>query len=139
MPEWLKDWWPVIALVTPMAILAAGWVIRMGLASKTDLRNHADKQAEAMEKHDLRLAEIDRRLDRGEGRFERISLLLGQMPTKDDVHALALGIERISAGQGAIEAKVEGVRSQVNKTEERVAMMDDYLRQDALLDKQRTS
>ncbi|MDD3447354.1 MAG: hypothetical protein PHS60_18275, partial [Zavarzinia sp.] len=110
MPDWLQSWWGAVALTTPLVVTAIGWAVRKGLASQKDLEKEKAARAAALAAHAeavtkkiaeeaamrdrdysevaKRLVGIDRRLDRGEDRFERIGLRLDQMPTKDDIHDL---------------------------------------------------
>lgn len=148
MPEWLQSWWPPIALAVPLALTAIGWIIRMGLASKGELTAEAQRRSAAIAaeatqrgqdlRHiDGRLNEIDRRLDRGEDRFERIGLRLDQLPTKDDIAKIALGMAEVNASVGKIGVRVEGLSDRLGQTDERLQTLDDYLRQDSLIEKQK--
>ncbi|WP_133251664.1 hypothetical protein [Zavarzinia aquatilis] len=148
MPEWLQSWWPAIILGTPLALGSITWAIRKGLASQKDLQAAEDKAttsiaAEGKQRDQDyrhiqgRLNEIDRRLDRGEDRFERIGLRLDQLPNKDDINRIALGMAEVNAAVGKLGVRVEGLSDRLGQTDERLQTLDDYLRQDSLIEKQK--
>ncbi|MDD3446236.1 MAG: hypothetical protein PHS60_12550 [Zavarzinia sp.] len=159
MPEWLQSWWGAVALGTPLVVTAIGWAVRKGLASQKDLEKekaaraaelaaHAETVAKkiaeeaAMRDRDYsevtkRLVGIDRRLDRGEDRFERIGLRLDQMPTKDDIHDLSKSITGLVGSVGQVGVRVEALSERLSATDGRLQMLDEYLREDSLIEKQR--
>ncbi|RTL99767.1 hypothetical protein EJV44_04610 [Ancylobacter aquaticus] len=47
MPEWLKEWWPAVALLGPIAFAVLSWAVRTGLASRKDLNEAIASEARA--------------------------------------------------------------------------------------------
>jgi len=138
MPEWLTPHVAVI-LLTAIVVPAVTWAVRIALVSRKDLAAESEARAAAIAGVHGRMSEIDRRLDRGEDRFGRLEIQLQQMPTKDDLHAVSLALQAVSGQIAKVDTEVKALGRQIEKTDERLAVIDDYLRQDSLIEKQRST
>lgn len=129
MPEWLRDLWSPLAVFLPLLVGLFGWIIRVGLASKSDLAKVLD--ALSQEQIDRRAAihHVTNRLDRGEARFEALGEQIKQLPTIADVHALAVAIERVTAPIAVSNAQIQGLQDRIVATGERIALIEDFLRE----------
>lgn len=104
MPE-LLQYWPVIAfLATVVAIPGAGWIIRMGLASKDDLRAEADARGRAD-------AEIDERLS-------KVETDMGHMPSKEAFHAMDVTLAELRGEIQVLAERLKPVASIADRLQE---------------------
>lgn len=126
MPIWLKDWWPLIVLLVPLTIAAAGWVIRMGLASRRDMEAglaavavtiaaEAKARSEALAKLDEKVSQGLSSVDR---RLIQVETDIRHLPTAEDMTELKDSMAEIGA-QGRHTAKdVETISKSVTRIED---------------------
>ncbi|CAA0129558.1 Uncharacterised protein [Starkeya nomas] len=96
MPDWLKEWWPVVAIAFPAIVTVLGWAVRTGLASRKDLDAAIAKEAAARaaqaEKMGVELREIDLRTRETAQEIKHLPSRKDIEGLKDQLsHAVALG------------------------------------------------
>jgi predicted nucleic acid-binding Zn-ribbon protein len=101
MPEWLREWWAPLALaVTVVLAPLARWGLRSGLASKEDLSKAAGGLKDAIEQQ---TAGLDARIDELEREHRVIRVRLEALPTREDIHKLAIAMETLAGRIGTLD------------------------------------
>ena len=124
MPD-LMPYWPVIGLLTPLVLGAAGWAIRMGLASKKDLDDHAKAEEKARQSAIETLAgDIGRRLDEIEASQEKaaqrtivIETEIRHLPSSEDIAGIKLELAGWKAGVAGLEREMQSISRSVTRIE----------------------
>ncbi|ODN71189.1 DUF2730 family protein [Methylobrevis pamukkalensis] len=120
--EALKEYWPIITAVATILLGAAGWAIRMGLASKADLA--AEAAARALHQH-----EFEQRMEASlsgvrAGQHElasrtlRIETEIKHLPTSEDISALRDQVSQISATATATNRELQSINHSLNRLED---------------------
>lgn len=127
MPD-LMPYWPIIGLLTPFVVGAAGWAIRTGLASKKDLAEQAKTEADARQTAIAGLAgDIGRRLDEIE---------MGQEKNAQRTLVIETEIRHLPSGEDIAEIKQEiagwkgvwsGLEREMNSISRALARVEDSL------------
>ncbi|WP_333822846.1 hypothetical protein [Pinisolibacter sp.] len=124
MPD-LMPYWPVIGLLTPLVLGAAGWAIRMGLASKKDLDDHAKAEEKARQSAIETLAgDIGRRLDEIEASQEKaaqrtivIETEIRHLPSSEDIAGIKQELAGWKAGVAGLEREMQSISRSVTRIE----------------------
>lgn len=115
MPDWLKEWWPVVAFLMPFLTGAGLWAVRVGLASKSELTAEEDARDEAIAQCEKRLhAEIGRlgeTVAKVDSRVAKLEHDFQHLPTKEQVHKLELSTSEM---KGDVKAMRETMTSVAN-------------------------
>lgn len=128
MPEWVREWWPMLAFVLTAGLGVAGWAIRTGLASRHDLdRGLREEQTARAREIDGLETRVVQQLDElrkaqsvvGE-RMVRIESELQHLPTTADFNELRSGIAKV-------EGRLLGVEQQGMATGTAVTRIENYL------------
>lgn len=121
----LMQFWPVIALATPLVLAAAGWAIRMGLASKRDLEQHADAEEQARSDAIRSLgADIDRRLtqiesvqDSMSNRTLVIETEIQHLPSSEDIAEIKQELAAAKARWDGFDRDLQSVSRALTRVE----------------------
>ena len=106
----LKD---IAAVVSPLGTI----LLAIALAY---LRGHfvTRKEHEAVV---LKQAEMKERLDRGDARFTQLGERIATLPTRQDMHELALAVTAMGGDLKAVTASMTGLRDSTERIEAAVA------------------
>lgn len=115
MPEWLKEWWPLIVFSTPFIYGAISWVINKGLVSKDELEAAIAKSEGEAEK---KLKEIRMRLDDGAERFEHLSKQVADTPSKTEFYEVLLALQKQDGKIDVVSERIEGQTALMRRVEE---------------------
>lgn len=111
MPEGLKEWWPLIVLLTPLVLGAIVWAIRKGLASKDDLAAEARTRAEAMSELEDKLNQLDRRT-------LSIEADVKHLPTTEDFGAMREQLARVGSAVDNTARELDSINRALNRVED---------------------
>lgn len=121
MPDWLKEWWPALALVVPMVYGWLLWSAKKGLASQDDVRAEAAARADAIKKleGDLgdKIGDIDRRTLRIESDLEHL-------PTAKDMADLRQEVARIAGSMEGSQRELTSISRALTRVEDRLIKGD---------------
>ncbi|WP_142851010.1 DUF2730 family protein [Telmatospirillum sp. J64-1] len=92
------------------------WAMRREWVTKAELSVFQTRHAE---QH----AELDRRLQVAEVRFERLETSLRHMPTKEDLAQISEAVANVAAAISGIEATVRGMSQSVAGLQDTVTML----------------
>ena len=124
MPD-LMPYWPVIAFVLAVVYGAAVWAIRMGLASKKDLDDHAKAEEKVRQTAIETLAgDIGRRLDEIEAGQEKnaqrtlvIETEIRHLPSSEDIAGIKQELAGWKAGLASLQRETESISRSVARIE----------------------
>lgn len=121
MPEFLKEWWPVIAVLGPFAVGVLGWIIRQGLASKADLVKEREARHKAIEDAKGELAasmnSVAAAVGKVDGRVAKLEHDFQHLPTKEQVHKLEVTTTEMKGDVKAMNETVKGVAGTASRLE----------------------
>ena len=128
MPD-LMPYWPLIGLLTPLVLGAAGWAIRMGLASKKDLADQAKIEADARQKAIAEIAgAIGRRLDEIEAGQERndqrtlvIETEIRHLPSAEDIAEIKQEIASWKGVWSGLEREMTSISRTLARVEDNLS------------------
>lgn len=115
MPVWLKEWWPLIALMVPLTIAVAGWMVRMGLATRQDLAAETVARGAAIDAVEVMLSD---RMSGLSNRMLAIEKEVQHLPTADDFAELRNEMTRVGTMVEASKREVESVGKAINRVED---------------------
>lgn len=115
MPVWLKEWWPLIALMVPLTIAVAGWMVRMGLATRQDLAAETAARGAAIDAVEVMLSD---RMSGLSNRMLAIEKEVQHLPTADDFAELRNEMTRVGTMVEASKREVESVGKAINRVED---------------------
>ncbi|WP_372400274.1 hypothetical protein ABMY26_32185 [Azospirillum sp. HJ39] len=136
MPDWLKEWWPVIAVSiaigSPLVLAWVGWSVRARFASKDDLAAEAKARNEAIDterksRHE-REAEMREAAMAVRGRLDRVETAIEHLPTAEAVATLTLQLTRVEGKLAVFEERANGFVALFERTDRQVQIMDEFLR-----------
>lgn len=108
MPEALREWWPVLTLIIPLALAAVGWAIRKGLVSKDEL---IAAVAETDQRMSAQIGQLEARLKEGDDKFAHLARQIENTPSKQELHEVLLAIRGQS---GEINVLAERIANQTS-------------------------
>jgi hypothetical protein len=123
MPDWLKDWWPPLAiaigLLSPMLMGWIAWSLRHRFVTREDHEaSVADRQGSFAKLETaiggLRL-ETNERLTKSETRLSLVERDVSHLPTRHDFERLADRFAKVETNVGRVETGVESLREAVNR------------------------
>lgn len=114
MPDALREWWPVLTLIVPLALGAAAWAIRKGLVSKDELKA-AVEDSEQRIRDDL--DDVAARLKEGDRAFEDLSRRIADTPSKQELHQVMLGISELKGSLGVLNERMQGQSALMERVE----------------------
>jgi uncharacterized membrane protein YccC len=123
MPDWLKDWWPPLALaiglISPMLMGWIWWSLRHRFVTREDHeRSIADRQTSFAEVKvaigDMR-QQTHERLAQSETRLSLVERDVKHLPTRGDFERMADRFARVETNLGRVETGVEGLSEAVNR------------------------
>ncbi len=121
MPEWLKEWWPALALAVPMVYGWLLWAAKKGLASQDDVRAEAAARAKDIKRleDDVggKIGEIDRRTLRIEADLEHL-------PTAKDMADLRQEVARIAGSMEGSQRELTSISRALTRVEDRLIKGD---------------
>lgn len=113
MPQWMQEWWPLVAILGPVLVGWVWWSARQRFADRDWVSAMAAGQTEALRvvTEKLEKAVADERQQRRDlGRqVDKHQAVLEQMPTKDDFHALHLKLTETGGRLDAISQELKSV------------------------------
>ncbi len=115
MPGWLKEWWPVIALLVPLVIGWLLWTVRIGLASKAELSAESVSRGRAIEEVEQRLSEDLSKLNT---RMLTIEQEVRHLPTAEDFSELRNEVTRVGTLVVASTRELESVGRALSRVED---------------------
>ncbi|WP_341990350.1 hypothetical protein [Azorhizobium sp. AG788] len=115
MPGWLKEWWPVIALLVPLVIGWLLWTVRIGLASKAELSVESVSRGKAIEEVEQRLSEDLSKLNM---RMLTIEQEVRHLPTAEDFSELRNEVTRVGTLVVASTRELESVGRALSRVED---------------------
>ncbi|RJF84861.1 DUF2730 family protein [Azospirillum cavernae] len=136
MPDWLKEWWPFVALAvavgSPLVHAWVGWSVRARFASKDDLAGEGKARGEALdmerkarhEREDAMREAVNALL----GRVDRLESAIEHLPTAEAVATLTLQLTRVEGKLAVFEERANGVVALFERTDRQVQVMDEFLR-----------
>ena len=131
MPEWLKEWWPAIALVVmvaaPLVVAAVRWVFRKGLVSQDNL---AETVAVLKEGQAAEVKLLNQRLDDLGRRIDKVERFMDHLATKDDISEVLLKLSAQDGERRTLAAKIDGL----GQVMERIMVPLDMLTQQRITD-----
>jgi hypothetical protein len=113
------------ALALLLSLATSVWTIFSG-PSRANARRH-DELAKLT---DDRFAEGRARMDRHDNRISRLEQSLQAMPTKDDMHAVALAVEGMRGRLDVMSAQMGGQKDIMERLEIIVSRHEDHLLQE---------
>lgn len=124
----LLTWWPVLAFLGSVVVIpAAGWAIRMGLASKAELSTEAKDRAAALVALETRLGArfdgMEREQSELSDRTLRIETEISHLPTSDD-------IAELKAAVGRTDTRFEGMLREMQSITRALTRIEDHLFKD---------
>jgi len=121
MPDWLREWWPLIGLVTPLAVGGVLWAVRTGLASKADLATESRARAAAIDELEKKFTDELRPIER---RVSAVEHEVRHLPTADDLSELRNEVTRVGT-------LVEGSTRELQSVGRALTRVEDHLLQRA--------
>ena len=119
MPEWLKEWWPVIVLIGPFIVGILSWAVRTGLASRKDLDSAMDAEAKArsgsMRELEVKVSDDLKALDR---RTLTIEHEIRHLPTTKDFDQLKDQLSKVGSTVDSTARELVGVNLALNRVED---------------------
>lgn len=115
MPDWLKEWWPVIALLTPFGMGGVLWAVRTGLASKADLAKEKDAREDADDAMANRLSVEIGQLTQ---RMVTLEQEVRHLPSAEDFAELRNEVTKIGTLATASIREIESVGRAVTRVED---------------------
>lgn len=115
MPEWLREWWPLITLLVTLVIPAVIWAVRKGLVSKDELalamKGQSDEMATLKQSMNHQLGDLDRRTI-------KIESDIRHLPTAAQVNDLHVLLTKVAGSTAASERQVESLSRNLNRIED---------------------
>lgn len=108
MPDWLRDWWPVVLLGLPMLVAAIGWAVRKGLVTH-------DTFATALQERDAKIAAESQSRAELSSAVARIEFRLTQMPSRDDLHGLSVSLAEFRGDLKAMRTGMSGLEGSMER------------------------
>jgi len=136
MPEWLREWWPFLALSvalgSPLVQAWVGWSVRARFASKDDMAAEAKARNDAIDaerkaRHE-REGEMRETMTAVRGRLDRVETAIEHLPTAEAVAALTLQLTRVEGQLAVFEERTNGFTALITRTDRQVQVMDEFLR-----------
>jgi hypothetical protein len=114
MPEWLREWWPVIAFLVPLLLVVIAWAIRKGLVTRDEFETRSAQLVAAIE------AEGKNRVELASA-VSRIELKLGQLTTRDDVHNLNVALAEFKGDLKALGTGMTSLGDRLDRVDRTLA------------------
>lgn len=116
MPDWLADWWPLIAIAYSTILYpAGGWIIRTGLVSRAEFEQARASEASARAAGDHQLgtliADVTRRVD-------RIETVMSHLPDKDVTQRLELALAGVKGELAVLAERLHPVAAISDRLQE---------------------
>lgn len=104
----IRDWLVILqTIATGMVLVAVLW-LRARFVPRSEFEEHAKQVAEQFKsKRD--------RLDRGEMRFQELSLQLAALPNREQIHGLQLQMTGLSGDLRVLGERLDGQRTVVER------------------------
>jgi len=123
MPEWLKDWWPVVAvtvsLTSPLLTGWIGWSIRNRFVTRDDHEKSIEARQASFGQLDIAIGrlrqETNERLTQTETRLALVERDVSHLPTRQDFERVVGAISKVETNLGRVEAGLESLREGVNR------------------------
>lgn len=136
MPEWLKDWWPVLALsvsaISPFMTGWIGWSLNRKFATKEDLAVLEDEVEAAIgaerDKRETSEQAASRQRQEIRERVGQIEADIRHLPSSDDFAKLQVQLTRVEGHLSTVRAQLEGFDALMEKLDRQVQVMDQFLR-----------
>lgn len=118
MPEWLKEWWPVVLFAAPLVYGWILWSVGKGVASKEELaaereaRQTEDRRIEGQLKDSVQV--VDRRL-------LKIETEVQHLPTKDDIASLRQELTKLNGAVAGSERELQSISRALTRVEDSLA------------------
>lgn len=117
MPDWLKEWWPVVVFAVPMVYGWILWAANKGLASKEDVRAEASARDLALRQLETDIGKQVEAIDR---RTVKIEADLEHLPTSQDVAELRQEMARIAGSMEGSQRELLSIGRAVTRMEDRM-------------------
>lgn len=136
MPEWLKDWWPALALAigiaSPLIHTWINWSVNKRFASKDDLAAEGEKRNQAIDverksRHE-REGELRQLLSDGMRRVDRIENDLAHLPSGDALTKMMVQMTRLEGRLDSFDERFDGFATLMTRMDRQLQVMDDFLR-----------
>lgn len=116
MPEWLKDWWPLIALAyTTVLMPAAGWFIRTGLVPRAEFEQAKSAEATSRAEADRQLGSI---IADSARRIDRVENDLRHLPDKEVTHRMELTLADLRSEVAVLAERLHPVAAISDRLQE---------------------
>ncbi|MCX5512265.1 hypothetical protein C3941_09350 [Kaistia algarum] len=116
MPEWLRDWWPLIALAyTTVLMPAAGWIIRTGLVPRAEFEQAKATEASSRAAADQQLAD---RIADGARRLDRVETDMRHLPDKEVTHRMELTLAALKMEISVLSERLHPVAAISDRLQE---------------------
>lgn len=115
MPEWLREFWPMVALAAPLTLGAVGWAIRMGLATRQDLTKGLDAADERVSGELQGIRESQRELS---DRVLKIETDIRHLPSAEDINEIKHSIAKLGGTADATGRELTTLSRAVTRIED---------------------
>ncbi|MFZ5427196.1 MAG: DUF2730 family protein [Thermodesulfobacteriota bacterium] len=103
MPVWLKDWWPVLALLVNGLAVWVMWSMSRKFMTREDCARCAGN--------------ITARVETLEKQKTCVDIKLDNLPQMEALHQIALRLEELAGDQEALKATIDGLRDLLRRVE----------------------
>ena len=123
MPEWLRDWWPALAIAvslsSPLLTGWIGWSIRNRFVTREDHERSVEARQASFGQLDAAIGklrqETNERLTQTETRLALVERDVSHLPTRQDFERLADRFAKVETNVGRVETGVESLREAVSR------------------------
>lgn len=115
MPEWLREWWPAIAVALTLVVAPfVRWAARHGLVSREDLDAAIGAERKLRQEE---IAAAAARYAAVEGRLVEIEAEIRHLPTREDIARIMELLSGLTAQQAATQATLDAIKALVTSVD----------------------